>query len=479
MTKRLNLFTLVTLCTTSLAHAQSWRGDVWITARDTDQRLAKAKTITPKAVAQPTEFKKFIFIDPNAKFQTVVGIGGALTDAAAETYAKLPPAKQREILEAYYSRTNGIGYTFARTSIHSCDFSSESFTYVNDGDSSLDSFDIAHDKQYRIPFIKAAMAEAEKAGHPLKLFVSPWSPPAWMKTNNSMLKGGSLLPEHAATWANYYVKFIRAYEAAGVPIWGLTVQNEPMAVQTWESCVFTADEERDFVKNHLGPTLKKAGLGDKKLIVWDHNRGLMYHRANTILSDKDAAQYVWGVGFHWYLADRFENVRFVQDRFPNIGLVFTEGCAEHYDGDRIGNWQWGERYGESMIHDFNNGVVAWTDWNVVLDERGGPNHVGNFCYAPIHANTKTGELTFMNSYYYLGHFSKFVQPGARRVIASAMWDELLATAFVNPDGSVVAILMNATEDDHEIGLSMNGHAAELTSPKRSMMTVVMREEQAE
>lgn len=464
---------MIVLCLGSVAQGQTWTGEVWVTARDTEQRLTKSKPLTPRPSAQPTEFKRVIFVDPGAEFQTVVGIGGALTDASAETWAKLPADKQRELIDAYYDRDQGIGYTLARTSIHSCDFSSGSFTYVKDNDDTLDSFDIAPDHKFRIPFIKAAMAEVKKNGDALKLYVSPWSPPAWMKTNNNMLQGGSLRPEHAGTWAQYYAKFIKAYEAAGLPIWGLTVQNEPMAVQRWESCVYSAEEERDFVKNHLGPTLQKAGLGDRKLIVWDHNRGLMYHRANVILSDPAAAKYVWGVGFHWYLADRFDNVRYVRDRFPTTNLLFTEGCAEQFDAARIGQWQWGERYGESMIRDFNNGVVAWTDWNVLLDERGGPNHVGNFCYAPVHANIKTGELTYMNSYYYIGHFSKFVRPGARRIIASPMWDELLATAFVNPDGSVVAIVMNATEDDHEISLSMRGHAAELVSPKRSMITVVM------
>ena len=189
-------------------------------------------------------------------FQTLVGIGGALTDAVAEVFAKLPQDRQRELLRAYYDPEQGIGYTLARTSIHSCDFSSESYTYVADGDRELKTFSVAHDRKFRIPLIKEAMAAA---GGKLTLFASPWSPPAWMKDNNDMLHGGHLKPEFSQTWADYYVRFIRAYEAEGIPVWGMTIQNEPMAKQTWESCIFTASEERDFLKNHLGPTLAKAG----------------------------------------------------------------------------------------------------------------------------------------------------------------------------------------------------------------------------
>ena len=239
---------------------------VYATVSGTPQRLADAGKLTFQAQAQPLETQPTVFVDPTHTFQTMLGIGGALTDAAAETFAKLPKARQQEFLQAYYSPTNGIGYTLARTSIHSTDFSSGSYTYVADGDKALKTFSVKHDEQYRIPFIKQAQAAA---GGKLTLYVSPWSPPAWMKDNKSMLQGGKLLPEFRQSWADYYVKFIQTYEKLGIPIWGLTVQNEPMAKQKWESCLFTAEDERDFVKGYLGPTLKKAGMSDKKLIGWD------------------------------------------------------------------------------------------------------------------------------------------------------------------------------------------------------------------
>ena len=269
---------------------------VYTTADNSNHRLSATDTVAFKHLGQPLETQICVFVDTAKRFQTVLGVGGALTDAAAETFAKLPKAKQQEILNAYFDVRDGIGYTLARTNIHSCDFSSGSYTYVNEGDKELQSFSVSHDKQFRIPFIKQALATA---GGKLNIFGSPWSPPAFMKDNNNMLHGGKLKPEFYQSWANYYTKFIKAYQQEGIPIWGLTIQNEPMATQTWESCIYSAEEERDFLKNYLGPTMKRAGLGDKKIIAWDHNRDLIYQRVDTLLSDPKAASYVWGIGFHW------------------------------------------------------------------------------------------------------------------------------------------------------------------------------------
>jgi glucosylceramidase len=448
--------------------------EVFTTADKTDHRLSHTGTLNFKPLGQPLETQICVFVDPSKTFQTFLGIGGALTDAAAETFAKLPKAKQQELLNAYFDRDKGIGYTLARTNIHSCDFSSASYTYVDEGDKELKSFNIEHDRQYRIPFIKQAMATT---GGRLNIFASPWSPPAFMKDNNNMLRGGRLKPEFYQSWANYFVKFIRAYEKESVPIWGVTIQNEPMATQKWESCIFSAEQERDFLKNHLGPTIRKEKLSNKKIIVWDHNRDLIYQRARTILTDPQAAQYVWGVGYHWYEPwsggePMFDNVKLVREAFPDKHLIFTEGCADAFKYERLHDWSLGELYGRSMINDFNSGTVGWTDWNVLLDETGGPNHVQNFCFAPIHADTRNGELIYTNSYYYIGHFSKFVQPGAKRITSSPTRSPLLSTAFLNPDGKVSAVVMNKTDQKISYFLWLDGQAAEVESLPRSIQTLV-------
>jgi len=424
---------------------------------------------------QPIEVETSIFINPHKKFQTILGIGGALTDASAETFYKMPVTKQKEFMKSYYNPIDGIGYTLARTSINSCDFSSDSYTYVEDNDIALKSFTIKHDLKYRIPFIKKAIVEA---GGKLVLYVSPWSPPAWMKDNNDMLHGGKLLPKYNQVWANYFVKFIQEYEKCGIPVWGLTVQNEPMAKQTWESCIFTASEEKDFVKYFLGPTLHKSGMESKKIIVWDHNRDLMVDRANEILGDKDAAKYIWGTGFHWYEdwsggTQMFENIQRVNESFPDKNLIFTEGCIGNFNLKNIYDWNNGEHYGMSMINDFNNGTVGWTDWNILLDEQGGPNHVQNFCYAPVHYNTKTDELIYNSEFYYLGHFSKFIKPGARRISASTSKSTLLTTAFQNTDGKIAVVVMNQNEKINTFSIWIDGKSIESSVPGRSISTFMV------
>ncbi len=447
---------------------------IYTTAANTDMRLSQNASETFKPFGQPLESQICVFVDPNKTFQDFIGIGGAITDASAETFAKLPADKQEEILTAYFDQNKGIGYTLARTTIHSCDFSSGSYTYINEGDAELKSFTIEHDLQYKIPLIKKATA---KAGGSLLLYASPWSPPAFMKNTNTMLQGGKLLPEFYQSWANYFVKFIQAYEKEGMPVWGITIQNEPMAKQTWESCIFTAEEEKDFLVKNLGPTMHKAGFQDKKILMWDHNRDLIYQRAQTYFSDPEVKKYVWGLGFHWYEdwsggLPMYDNLRRVKEAFPDIHLMFTEGTAEDFNPEEYEMWSLGEEYGESMIHDFNNGAEGWTDWNILLDEIGGPNHVGNFCFAPIHGDTRTGEVKYTNSYYYIGHFSKFIKPGAKRIIASPSRSQLLSTAFINPDGSVVVVVMNKTDKETDYFLWVDGQAVPVKSLPHSISTMV-------
>ena len=377
-------------------------------------------------------------------------------------------------MRAYYDRTTGIGYTLARTTIHSSDFSSGSYTYVKEGDKELKTFSIEHDKLFRIPLIKQA---TKAAGGTLTLFASPWSPPAFMKNNKNMLKGGKLLPEYYESWATYFTKFIKAYETEGIPVWGITVQNEPMATQKWESCIYTAEEERDFLKLYLGPVMKQQGLAEKNIVVWDHNRDLLNQRVNVIYGDPDAAKYAWGTGFHWYESwsggkQMFENVRAVYEAFPDKNLLFTEGCADSFNPERYQYWPNAERYGESMINDFNNGTVGWTDWNILLDEKGGPNHVGNFCFAPVHANLATGELIYTPSFYYIGHFSKFIRPNAKRVSTVSSRSQLQSTSFMNADGSMVTVVLNQSDAPVTYRLIVGANSAQQNIPAGGIQTIV-------
>jgi len=447
--------------------------EIFTTAQNTNLRLSPNGKANFVPLNQPLETQICIFLNPNKKFQSFEGIGGAITDASAETFYKLPKQKQDDLIRAYYDNKDGIGYTIARTNINSCDFSSDIYTYVSDQDKSLQSFDIQHDKKYKMPMIKEAM---KASNNKLKLFVSPWSPPAWMKDNNDMLHGGKLLKTFYPTWANYFVKFINAYEKNGIPIWGLTIQNEPLAKQKWESCIYTADEEVDFLKNHLGPKLAAAGYQNKKIIVWDHNRDFIYQRASTYFNDPAVSKYIWGIGFHWYEdwsggSPMYDNIKSVQEAYPSKKIFFTEGCAESFDPTKYDNWKLGEEYASSMIHDFNNGMVGFTDWNVLLDQTGGPNHVQNFCFAPVHADTDKGELIYTNAYYYIGHFSKFIKQGAKRIGCTASRSQISATAFQNPDGKIVVIALNTSNENATTHIWIDGNAVKIDLSPHSISTI--------
>lgn len=446
----------------------------YTTAENTNYRLTKTGRDIFKPADQSLESEVSVFVNPKRTFQKFLGIGGAITDASAEVFAKLSKKNQKDFLRAYYDVDDGIGYTLARTPIHSCDFSSASFTYIKEGDKDLKTFNIDHDKQYRIPLIKRAM---EAAGGKLILYASPWSPPAFMKTNNNILQGGKLLPEYYKPWALYYTKFIKEYEKEGMPIWGITIQNEPMAKQRWESCIYSAVEERDFLKNYLGPIMEREGLGDKNIVVWDHNRDLITNRANTIFEDPEAAKYAWGIGFHWYEVwaggeYMYENLERIKESYPDKKLLFTEGCVESFDETQYQRWSNAERYGQSMINDFNRGTVGWTDWNILLDETGGPNHVNNLCFAPIHADTRVDELIYTPSYFYIGHFSKFIRPNAKRVSTVTSRSHLLSTSFLNGNGKMITVIMNQSDLEIKYKLYIGQMAVQQIILPHSIQTLV-------
>jgi glucosylceramidase len=403
-----------------------------------------------------------LWVDSRRRFQRLEGFGGAFTEAAATTWLKLSPGQREAFLNACFDPVAGHGYTLCRVHMNSCDFALGNYAHVErEDDFELASFSIDRDRQALLPMILAAQRTVLKAGRELKLLVSPWSPPAWMKDSGRMNDGGRLRPDCRAAWAQCFVRFIRAYEAEGVPVWGVSVQNEPEARQRWDSCLYSAEEERDFVRDHLGPALHNAGLGHVRIVVWDHNRDAMVERASVMYGDPEAARYVWGTGFHWYMEDHFDHVQLVHDAWPDKQLLFTEGCQE--GGPHWGRWELAERYARSIINDLNRWTVGWIDWNLLLDEQGGPNHVGNYCSAPLLAVPHEDGLHPQSSYAALGHFARFVQPGAERVLCAATREALECTAFANPDGSLAVVVLNRTDHDIRFSLSIDGavHAAHL------------------
>ncbi len=438
---------------------------VYITSKDTGQKVEEvdiSHLLTTKSIESPT-----IKLYKNETRQEILGFGGAFTEASASVYNKLDTEKKGEIIKAYFGE-QGNDYSMARTHINSCDFSLGNYSYCDTpGDTELNYFSISRDKELLIPFVQDAM---DHANTPIHILASPWSPPAWMKTNGQMSHGGKIKDEYRAAWASYFCKYINAYEKEGIPIWGISVQNEPAAKQLWDSCIYTAEEERDFIRDYLGPALESRNLLDKKVIIWDHNRDIMVERARTVLNDPEAAKYVWGTGFHWYNGDHFDAVQKVHDEFPGKHLIFTEGCQEN--GPHIGSWDLGERYATSIINDLNRWTVAWIDWNLILDENGGPNHVGNYCSAPIIVDTNTQEILYQSSYYYLGHFSRFIKRGDRIIECENKTDNLLALASINDSGITTTIVMNKKNTQGNCTYMNGEFSLDLCIPSRSIVTLI-------
>jgi glucosylceramidase len=406
--------------------------------------------------------------DPNQRFQEMVGFGGALTESSAWVLAQLPAAQRMEILRRYYDPKVGIGYTLARTHINSCDFSLHMWALdETPGDYDLLDFSLAPMRRWLLPLLHD-VNDLVGPGR-FRLLASPWSPPAWMKTNNRMDDGGSLRTEYRPAWANYFVRFVKAMrDEEKINVWALTVQNEPEAHQTWESCLYTPEEERDFVRDHLGPALERAGMSGVHLLGWDHNRDRIEARAAAMLGDPAAAKYLWGLGVHWYVSEDFAASSRVHATFPEKQILFTEGCVEK--GARPGAWEPGERYAHNMIGDFRNWVCGWIDWNIVLDLRGGPNHVGNFCDAPVLVDTATGATHYQSSFYYVAHFSRYIDAGARRIALNGGPAVLESVAFANPDGSLAIVVMNSSDADVTFGLAVEAESLECHIPSHAIQT---------
>ena len=437
---------------------------IYISSMNSEDRVKK---IDIDQLKKNEDIKPFIKVHKETMKQEVLGFGGSFTESSASIYSNLSKDKKEEIIQAYFGET-GNNYSMGRTHINSCDFSLENYAHCETtGDVDLKNFSISRNKKDLIPFIKDAL---KKTKNKFKIMASPWSPPAWMKTNNQMNEGGKLKEEYKSAWANYYCKFIEFYDREEIPIWGVSVQNEPEAKQTWDSCLYTAEEERDFIKHFLGPSLEKHGLSDKKIIIWDHNRDIMVERARTVLEDPEAAKFVWGTGFHWYCGDHFDNVQKVHDEFPDKNLIFTEGCQE--GGPHLGSWGLGERYATSIINDLNRWTVAWIDWNLILDKQGGPNHVGNYCSAPIIVDTNSQEIIYQSSYYYIGHFSRFIKQGDSIIEIENNTNLLSLSSVSKKKDFLNTIILNKRDVLENFKYVGTNISVNMSIPKRSIITLI-------
>lgn len=420
----------------------------------------------------PQDCMHVINVYPDVRYQRIQGFGGAFTEASAHNFYQLPGEKRRELLEAYFGGT-GLGYNVGRVHMNSCDFGLGNYTYVEENDETLDTFSVERDEKEILPFIREAVRTAKENGADMEFLMSPWSPPAYMKTNNEMNHGGKLKEEYRSLWAKYFVRFIREYRARGVAIRSLTVQNEPEAVQTWDSCVYTAEEEGSFVGEFLGPELEQAGLSDVKLFIWDHNKESLVDRVSASLKNEKAAKYVQGAAVHWYTGDHFEALEITSKQYPELELIFSEGCVEYSRFADSNDVYKAEMYAHDMIGNLKSGITTYYDWNLILDEKGGPNHVGNFCAAPIMANLPEGDFDKRLTYYYIGQFSRYIKRGAVRIGSSCYTTRLETVAFLNPDGTRVVVVLNPTENEMPVTLRLCGEGVEDVLRAHSICTYLL------
>ncbi len=416
---------------------------------------------------------RLVKVYPGITFQRFVGMGAALTEASGYVFAQMDASTQAEFIERCFG-TQGNRYSLARLSIQSCDFSLGTRPYMRKRDESLHGFSIDDDWGYVIPLVKAA----QQANPDLQFLASPWSPPAWAKTTHMMKLGGHLKRDSYGLWAEMIAKALSEYRKAGIDIGRITVQNEPQAVQTWESCLYSAKQEREFLRESLKPALRKAGLEHVKTFIWDHNKEGALDRTAEVMRDSTSADDVDGIAFHWYSGDHFEALRVVRDFIgPDKELVFTEGCDSYSAGDPEQELPHAEHYAHEVIGDLEAGANGILDWNILLDAQGGPNHMGNFCDAPIMFDCETKQLNVRLPFHYLGHFSRFIQLGAVRMLTTRYTTDLETCSFANPDGSYALIVLNRNWWDIDFDLTWNDAAigsriASISAPAHSIQTIV-------
>lgn len=397
----------------------------------------------------PLDCTHQVSVYPSWKRQRFEGFGGAFTEAAAYCYQQLLAEKRRAFMEAYFGET-GLCYSVGRAHINSCDFALGNYACMESPEDPV--FHTERDEQYLLPMIRDAQAAA---GKPIALLLSPWSPPAFMKTNGDMNHGGKLQAEYWELWASCMAKYTAFYREQGCDVKMVSIQNEPAAVQTWDSCIYSGREEGEFAP-YLRKALDHAGCADVKILAWDHNKDIFPYRAEATLSAPGAESSVDGFALHWYTGDHFDAVRLVKERWSEKTVWFTEGCVEYSRFDGMTPLEKAEMYAHDILGNLYAGISGSIDWNLLLDAKGGPNHVGNFCEAPMMLNADGSDFEVMTEYYYIGQFSRHIQPGAICLGSSVYAADVEAVAFENPDGSRVAVLLNRTDKDQSINLTENG-----------------------
>ena len=440
-----------------------------------------------------------ITLDDSKEFQAITGFGGAFTESSAYLLNQVSKENRDLILRAYFSK-EGARYSLTRTHMNSCDFSVDNYSYTPvAGDIDLKHFSIDEDREDLIPMIKDAMDASEDG---FRLFASPWTAAPWMKDNNSWV-GGKLLPEYYDTWALFFSKYVDAYKAEGIDIWGFTVENEPHGNgENWESMHYSPEEMTHFVQHFLGPKLEADGKGDLVILGYDQNREGIREWVDVMYKDEASSKYYDGTAVHWYEStyDYFPSeLQYAHKKAPDKYLIQTEACVDAevpvWQDDK---WYWkkeatdwgydwreaskkylhpkyapANRYARDIIGCLNNWVDGWVDWNMILDTKGGPNWANNWCIAPVIVDTDKDEVYFTPLYYIMAHFSKYIRPGAVVIDAQNSDSDLMVAAAKNPDESIAVVVFNEGISQKNFELTLNRSSINITISPQAIQTIMI------
>lgn len=440
-----------------------------------------------------------IVLFPEREYQRISGLGGAFTESSAYLIGQLSPEQQAVVMEAYFG-DSGARYSLCRTHMNSCDFSLGSYSYAPvAGDTALVHFSLAEDEEDLIPLIQEAQRYSSEG---FKLMASPWTAPPWMKDNQAWF-GGKLLPQYRATWARFFSLYAQAYAEKGLPIWAFTVENEPLGNGAqWESMHFSAAETKDFVLQYLAPQLARDSI-PAKLLVYDQNRGEeLKHWADSLYSDSALHAAVYGTAIHWYRSSvdpLVESIDYLHQKAPDRAIIQTEGCVDAQVpvwADDAWYWEakatdWGHRwsapekrhlhppyvpvyrYARDIISCLNHQVEGWIDWNLVLDDKGGPNHAENWCVAPVLVKPELDSVYFTPLYYVMKHFSRHIRPGAQRIGWQSQSQKLELTAVKNPSGSLSLFILNPHDQALTYHLRVGAFERDLSIAPRALQSLVL------
>ncbi len=410
---------------------------VWLTTGDSAIRLEKVAELPFQSNMATADY--VIDIEENRTYQAIKGFGAAMTGSAAYVLTRhLGDTRRQEVMRSLFSREDGIGLSYVRMTIGASDFSSHHYSYndppASTFDEKLQYFSIEEDQDDVIPRLKEALA----INSDLEIMGSPWSAPAFLKTTGSMI-GGKLKPGAEPIFANYLLKYVQAFARVGAPISAITIQNEPQhEPSSYPGMLMTAVEQRDFIKNHLGPLFRRQSI-TTEIVAYDHNWDHIRYPL-TVLNDPAAKQYVVGSAFHCYGGD-VGNMSKVHEAHPDRAIFFTECSGGAWSTDWRNNLIWNFR--NIIIGNLRNWATCVLLWNLALDEDSGPQSGGCQNCRGVLTVHRNGRVERNIEYYVLGHASKFVYKGAKRIFSTDLSDKGLANvAFINPDGSKTLIVLN-------------------------------------